>query len=85
MYPRAAAYIISVKQSTYCQFGKVIRAHTERKEGERAGTAGWREGGGKREKRDKRWLKRLENEQKHMTKKQQKMELESTLKMSFKK
>ena len=33
MYPRAAAYIISVKQSTYCQFGEVIRAHTERGEG----------------------------------------------------
>lgn len=30
MYPRAEAYIISVKQSTYCQFGEVIRAHTER-------------------------------------------------------
>lgn len=29
MYPRAEAYIISVKQSTYCQFGEVIRAHTE--------------------------------------------------------
>lgn len=34
MYPRAGAYIISVKQSTYCQFGEVIRAHTERGEGE---------------------------------------------------
>lgn len=45
MYPRAEAYIISVKQSTYCQFGEVIRAHTERGEGERGGTAGWREGG----------------------------------------
>lgn len=33
MYPRAGAYIISVKQSTYCQFGEVIRAHTERGEG----------------------------------------------------
>lgn len=30
MYPRAEAYIISVKQSTYCQFRVVIRAHTER-------------------------------------------------------
>lgn len=30
MYPRAEAYIISVKQSTYCQFREVIRAHTER-------------------------------------------------------
>lgn len=28
MYPRAAAYIISVKQSTYCQFGEVIRARS---------------------------------------------------------
>lgn len=63
MYPRAAAYIISVKQSTYCQFGEVIRAHTER--GERGGIAGWREGGGRREEGDKRWLKRLEGEQKH--------------------
>lgn len=27
MYPRAGAYIISVKQSTYCQFGEAIRAH----------------------------------------------------------
>ena len=27
MYPRAGAYIISVKQSTYCYFGKAIRAH----------------------------------------------------------
>lgn len=35
MYPRAEAYIISVKQSTYCQFGEVIRAHTERGEGGR--------------------------------------------------
>lgn len=43
MYPRAEAYIISVKQSTYCQFGEVIRAHTERGEGERGGPAGWRE------------------------------------------
>lgn len=33
MYPRAEAYIISVKQSTYCQFGEVIRAHTEGGEG----------------------------------------------------
>lgn len=39
MYPRAGAYIISVKQSTYCQFGEVIRAHTERgeSEGQRGG------------------------------------------------
>lgn len=43
MYPRAEAYIISVKQSTYCQFGEVIRAHTERGEGR---------GNGKREKGD---------------------------------
>lgn len=43
MYPRAEAYIISVKQSTYCQFGEVIRAHTEREEGR---------GSGKREKGD---------------------------------
>lgn len=35
MYPRAEAYIISVKQSTYCQFGEVIRAHTGGGEGER--------------------------------------------------
>lgn len=28
MYPRAAAYIISVKQSTYCQFGEVIKARS---------------------------------------------------------
>lgn len=36
MYPRAWAYIISVKLSTYCQFGEVIRAHTvsERARGE---------------------------------------------------
>lgn len=60
MYPRAEAYIISVKQSTYCQFGEVIRAHTERGEGERGGIAGWREGGGKGETGDKRRLKRLE-------------------------
>lgn len=32
MYPRAGAYIISVKQSTYCQFGEVIRVHTGRRE-----------------------------------------------------
>lgn len=32
MYPRAGAYIISVKQSTYCQFGEVIRAHSETEE-----------------------------------------------------
>lgn len=53
MYPRAEAYIISVKQSTYCQFGEVIRAHTERGEGERGGIGGWREGGEKREKGDR--------------------------------
>lgn len=35
MYPRAGAYIISVKQSTYCQFGEVIRVHTGRKEKDR--------------------------------------------------
>lgn len=39
MYPRAGAYIISVKQSTYCQFGEVIRAHSER-----AGRGGMAEG-----------------------------------------
>lgn len=50
MYPRAEAYIISVKQSTYCQFGGVIRAHTERGEGEKGA---------------ERWLQRLEGEQKH--------------------
>lgn len=45
MYPRAEAYIISVKQSTYCQFGEVIRAHTERGEGgeELLGEEGGRE------------------------------------------
>lgn len=32
MYPRAKAYIISVKQSTYCQFGEVIRAPSELEE-----------------------------------------------------
>lgn len=40
MYPRAGAYIISVKQSTYCQFGEVIRAHTERGEGVLGGERG---------------------------------------------
>lgn len=35
MYPRARAYIISVKQSTYCQFGEVIRVHTGRREKDR--------------------------------------------------
>lgn len=35
MYPRAEAYIISVKQSTYCQFGEVIRVHAGRREKER--------------------------------------------------
>lgn len=45
MYPRAEAYIISVKQSTYCQFGEVIRAHTEKGEEERGGIAGQRESG----------------------------------------
>lgn len=40
MYPRAEAYIISVKQSTYCQFGEVIRAHTERGEGVLGGERG---------------------------------------------
>lgn len=39
MYPRAEAYIISVKQSTYCQFGEVIRAHTERGEAGEGGRA----------------------------------------------
>lgn len=48
MYPRAGAYIISVKQSTYCQFGEVIRAHTERGEGARGrDRSAEREGGGK--------------------------------------
>lgn len=48
MYPRAEAYIISVKQSTYCQFGEVIRAHTE---------SGGREGllGGEREVEKEKW------------------------------
>lgn len=58
MYPRAAAYIISVKQSTYCQFGEVIRAHSGAGgAGECGGTAGW---GKKLETR--RTLKRLEEE-----------------------
>lgn len=35
MYPRAEAYIISVRQSIYCQFGEVIRAHGEREGGAR--------------------------------------------------
>jgi len=52
MYPRAEAYIISVRQSIYYQFGEVIRAHGERGEG------GWSEGGGRREKGGKTWLKR---------------------------
>ena len=46
MYPRAEAYIISVKQSTYCQFGEVIRAHTERERKRGEGLLGG--GGGKR-------------------------------------
>lgn len=45
MYPRAAAYIISVKQSTYCQFGEVIRARS-------------RTGGGGRRGRDRRRRRR---------------------------
>lgn len=47
MYPRAEAYIISVKQSTYCQFGEVIRAHTEREKGGE-GRDSWPDGSGKR-------------------------------------
>lgn len=48
MYPRAGAYIISVKQSTYCQFGEVIRAHSETEErvseeGLLAGERNWRQ------------------------------------------
>lgn len=54
MYPRAEAYIISVKQSTYCQFGEVIRAHTEReKKGEERD--GWL-ARGKRKKKGRREL-----------------------------
>lgn len=42
MYPRAGAYIISVKQSTYCQFGEVIRAHSGAGGAAECGeTAGW--------------------------------------------
>lgn len=52
MYPRAEAYIISVKQSTYCQFGEVIRAHTERGEGERGGMVGGEREVERREKGD---------------------------------
>lgn len=52
MYPRAEAYIISVKQSTYCQFGEVIRAHTERGEG------GWGDKGSKCWVEGGRWKKR---------------------------
>lgn len=59
MYPRAEAYIISVKQSTYCQFGGVIRAHTE-KEKERG--EGLLAGGNvEKEKADKRQLKMVES------------------------
>lgn len=48
MYPRAGAYIISVKQSTYCQFGEVIRAHGEMEErasgeGRLGGGRNWRQ------------------------------------------
>lgn len=48
MYPRAGAYIISVKQSTYCQFGEVIRAHSEMEErvsgeGPLGGERNWRQ------------------------------------------
>lgn len=42
MYPRAEAYIISVKQSTYCQFGEVIRAHRQKRVV--GGAAVWRDG-----------------------------------------
>lgn len=58
MYPRAEAYIISVKQSTYCQFGEVIRAHTEREKERGEGLlAGGKE---EKEKGDKRQLKMVE-------------------------
>lgn len=50
MYPRAGAYIISVKQSTYCQFGEVIRAHGETEE--RASGEGPLGGGKKPETRE---------------------------------
>lgn len=50
MYPRAAAYIISVKQSTYCQFGEVITAHGGA--GGAAQTARWGEELETRERRE---------------------------------
>lgn len=56
MYPRAGAYIISVKQSTYCQFGEVIRAHTEREK--REGEDCWVKRGSNKSKKDKRQLHR---------------------------
>lgn len=59
MYPRAGAYIISVKQSTYCQFGEVIRAHTERVK--REGEDCWVKRGRNKSRKDMRWLHILEN------------------------
>lgn len=52
MYPRAAAYIISVKQSTYCQFGEVIRARSRDWGGEVGGVGGV--GQGEEEEEEKR-------------------------------
>lgn len=59
MYPRAAAYIISVKQSTYCQFGEVIRARSRDWGGEVGGVGG---GGGGGETGEERRLRRLQGE-----------------------
>lgn len=59
MYPRAAAYIISVKQSTYCQFGEVIRARSRGWGGEVGGVGGGAGGG---ETGEERRLRRLQGE-----------------------
>ena len=75
MYPRATAYIISVKQSTYCQFGEVIRAHTERGEAARGGISGWREGGGNKAEEVK------ERADEYECKKQQKIKLKNISKV----
>lgn len=56
MYPRAAAYIISVKQSTYCQFGEVITAH-----GGAGGAARWGKELETRERREDERRKIYEN------------------------
>lgn len=81
MYPRAEAYIISVKQSTYCQFGEVIRAHTERGEGERGGMAGWKKRKGRQEMAEEV----RERAEAYECKKQQEMKMKSALRMLFKK